>query len=111
MDVDDVVFTDAAMVPMVRFPLLETVLRTIDNFDEPATGRSKLLDRDVFKRVMSAGEATTLFEAIRPIPMLPRLARRFKADVDSVFRTKNIDNNSINCVDFSVFACFSWHCN
>ena len=70
----------AAFDPETALPMPETALRTMANFDVAGAGRSTLLGLDVFNRDVMAGEATPVFVAIRLIPMLPRLARRFTVD-------------------------------
>lgn len=64
--------TDEPFEPDTAFPMPDTALRTIANFDvTPADGRSTLFGRDVFKRDVAAGVVRP------PIPRLPRLPRRF----------------------------------
>lgn len=72
----------AAFDPETALPMPETALRTMAIFDVAAAGRSTLFGRDVFNRDVMAGEATPVFVAIRPMPILPRLARRFTVDSD-----------------------------
>lgn len=72
----------AAFDPETALPMPETALRTMANLDVAAAGRSTLLGRDVLNRDVMAGEATPVFVAVRPTPMLPRLARRFTVDND-----------------------------
>lgn len=90
-DVAGIVCVFVAVLPIARFPMTEldadtafpmpdTALRTMANFDVTvaAAGRSTLFGRDdVFNRVVSTGDGTAVFDAVRLIPILPRLARRF----------------------------------
>lgn len=90
VDVGFCVLTDVAMLLIVRFPMPDTARRTNANLDvaiegPPPAGRSALVGFGILNRDTMAGEPI-----FPKLPMLPRLARRFSADI--VERAENRTN-------------------